>query len=97
MLRKVSTVQLDQSVHFFLVIQSFEFLLVDSYTSSFLSLSLSLRTKGGDSKRLLENDLGAEHGNHRHGDQSEGEERGREQRRAKMEGVDVALDLTVCG
>lgn len=41
------------------------------------SLSLSLRAKGGDGERLLENDLGTKHSHHRHGDQPEGKKRGR--------------------
>lgn len=42
-----------------------------------LDLSWPHRTKGGDGKRLLANDLGAEHGDHCHGDQPKGEKRGR--------------------
>lgn len=37
---------------------------------------VALRTEGGNRKWLLADDLGAEHGHHSDGDQSEGEERG---------------------
>lgn len=48
-----------------------------AYASWSLYLPQSLRAKGGNGKWLLADDLGAEHSHDSHGDQSEGEKRGR--------------------
>lgn len=57
--------------------------------------SLSLRAKGGNSKWLLADDLGAEHSHYCHGDQSEGEEGGRRARADDHACVSISLNLKV--
>ena len=61
--------------------------LLSKHSSSwFVDVFWALRAKGGDGKWLLADDLGAEHSDHCHGDQPEGEKGGK--RRAN---VDVYL------